>query len=255
MALACQNLSFGNDKDSLDLLRAVLAKNTHKEVQVEACLATAQRLSGNIQIIQVLKERPEIAKSYEQAYGKEYVAELQKTDVAKVEAEIAGLYKDVGDKYAPEMKTDRLTQLCQRVGQTGGAGAEALLRSLLEKDKRREVQGNACLGLAEALKSRANGMPEAKAKEAEKVRKESEQLFERAVDKYADVELYRRQLKMGGTKVVTVGDRAKGELFELKHLAIGMVVPEVEGEDADGKTFKLSDYRGKVVLLDFWGNW
>jgi cytochrome oxidase Cu insertion factor (SCO1/SenC/PrrC family) len=37
--------------------------------------------------------------------------------------------------------------------------------------------------------------------------------------------------------------------------AIGRPAPEIEGEDLDGKTFKLSDYRGKVVVLDFWGNW
>jgi hypothetical protein len=37
--------------------------------------------------------------------------------------------------------------------------------------------------------------------------------------------------------------------------AVGMKAPEIEGEDIDGKKFKLSDYRGKVVLLDFWGNW
>ena len=28
-----------------------------------------------------------------------------------------------------------------------------------------------------------------------------------------------------------------------------------EGKDIDGKRFKLSDYRGKIVVLDFWGNW
>ena len=28
--------------------------------------------------------------------------------------------------------------------------------------------------------------------------------------------------------------------------------PEIAGIDADGKRFQLSDYRGKVVLLDFW---
>ncbi len=37
--------------------------------------------------------------------------------------------------------------------------------------------------------------------------------------------------------------------------AIGQVAPEIEGEDLDGVRFRLSDYRGKVVVLDFWGNW
>lgn len=36
---------------------------------------------------------------------------------------------------------------------------------------------------------------------------------------------------------------------------IGSAAPEIEGEDIDGQRFKLSDYRGKVVLLDFWGHW
>jgi len=36
---------------------------------------------------------------------------------------------------------------------------------------------------------------------------------------------------------------------------VGMVAPEIEAEDIDGQVFKLSDYRGKVVVLDFWGDW
>jgi len=53
----------------------------------------------------------------------------------------------------------------------------------------------------------------------------------------------------------TVKDYAEGALFEMRHLTVGKQAPDVEGEDLDGKRFKLSDYRGKVVLLDFWGNW
>lgn len=35
----------------------------------------------------------------------------------------------------------------------------------------------------------------------------------------------------------------------------GLPAPEIAGEDLDGVPLRLSDYRGKVVLLDFWGNW
>lgn len=38
-------------------------------------------------------------------------------------------------------------------------------------------------------------------------------------------------------------------------LAAGRLAPEITGVDLDGTDFKLSDYRGKVVLLDFWGTW
>jgi hypothetical protein len=36
---------------------------------------------------------------------------------------------------------------------------------------------------------------------------------------------------------------------------IGKPAPEISGEDGDGRSFRLSDYRGKVVLLDFWATW
>jgi hypothetical protein len=50
-------------------------------------------------------------------------------------------------------------------------------------------------------------------------------------------------------------DEAKEALAEVQKLAIGTAAPEIDGIDVDGVKFKLSDYRGKVVLLDFWGFW
>jgi hypothetical protein len=43
--------------------------------------------------------------------------------------------------------------------------------------------------------------------------------------------------------------------FERERLQIGMPVPDIQSEDTQGVEFKLSDYRGKVVVLDFWGDW
>jgi RNA polymerase sigma factor (sigma-70 family) len=55
----------------------------------------------------------------------------------------------------------------------------------------------------------------------------------------------------------TLGTGARWELEELRHptFAVGKVAPEIEGTDAEGKSFKLSDYRGKVVVLTFSANW
>lgn len=49
--------------------------------------------------------------------------------------------------------------------------------------------------------------------------------------------------------------RIDGAQFKREKLQMGMVAPDIEGEDIDGVKFKLSDYRGKVVVLDFWGDW
>jgi len=49
--------------------------------------------------------------------------------------------------------------------------------------------------------------------------------------------------------------RIQGPRFEKERLQIGMTAPDIEGVDLDGVPFKLSDYRGKVVVLDFWGDW
>jgi AhpC/TSA family len=37
--------------------------------------------------------------------------------------------------------------------------------------------------------------------------------------------------------------------------AVGTMAPEIIGPDTDGAEFKLSDYRGKIVMVDFWGDW
>ena len=47
----------------------------------------------------------------------------------------------------------------------------------------------------------------------------------------------------------------EGNAYQLQNLRIGMVAPDIVAKDFDGVEFKLSDYRGKVVVLDFWGNW
>jgi hypothetical protein len=54
---------------------------------------------------------------------------------------------------------------------------------------------------------------------------------------------------------VNAGAAARPTGPRVEGLKVGNLAPDIENEDLDGETFKLSDYRGKVVMLDFWGNW
>ena len=42
---------------------------------------------------------------------------------------------------------------------------------------------------------------------------------------------------------------------DTKLLAVGITAPDWQLSDADGKAHSLSEYRGRVVVLDFWATW
>jgi hypothetical protein len=141
------------------------------------------------------------------------------------------------------VESPKLAQVCQSLRYNQSPAAEKLLRGVMEKNPSHEVKGQATYSLAFSLHRQAARA--ANPNDADKVRQESEALFDQVIKDYADVKSFRG----------TLADAARGDLFEMHNLAIGKAAPEIEGEDLDGKKFKLSDYRGKVVVLDFWGNW
>jgi hypothetical protein len=78
-----------------------------------------------------------------------------------------------------------------------------------------------------------------------KLEAEAIQLFHELAEKYGD------QKHRGKT----LGEYARAAIFEIQGLGVGKPAPDIEGEDIEGRRLKLSDYRGKVVVLDFWGHW
>jgi hypothetical protein len=142
-------------------------------------------------------------------------------------------------------KSEQLGPACVALANSFGAennpAIEKKLRQIAEKNPHKEVRGQACFALAQLLHRQSEGV----APNKEKAAKDAENFLNLAIEKYGDVK----------TPQGTLGDRAKDALAEIKQFGYGHLMPDIQGEDADGKTFKLSDYLGKVVLLDFWGNW
>ena len=45
------------------------------------------------------------------------------------------------------------------------------------------------------------------------------------------------------------------ELARMKGIAIGQPAPAINTSDASGSEFKLDQWKGKMVLIDFWASW
>jgi hypothetical protein len=164
MATLCQSPSIRSalDEDRRHLVSAVLAKSKYRPAQGQACFALAHQAETRLRSAQRLKERPEMAKSWQGSLGKETVEVLVNADVETLSKEAESLYKRVIKDFG----------------------------DLIDSDNKK------------------------------------------------------------------LSETAKEKLDELPYpILVGKPAPEIEGEDIDGKKFKLGDYRGKVVLLDFWGNW
>lgn len=78
-----------------------------------------------------------------------------------------------------------------------------------------------------------------------------------STDLKINLELLRDQYGDVAFRDTTFGNLAEALLspHQKSDLEIGRIAPEITGLDVDGKQFQLSDFQGKVVLLDFWGDW
>ncbi|MBI5432273.1 MAG: redoxin domain-containing protein [Planctomycetes bacterium] len=140
---------------------------------------------------------------------------------------------------------------------------EVFLRRAAQESPHRGVQGFALYTLAESLglqttRFAPNAEPGAAgpsmtpiaADELATRKHQARSVLQRVLSDFADTPPPSARLPKDWVK-----RRAQGLLFELEHLQLGMVAPDFEAVDEHGEPWKLSDYEGRVVLLDFWGNW
>jgi hypothetical protein len=142
---------------------------------------------------------------------------------------------------------------------------EEFLTAALETNPHRDVQGMACLALAQLLRNqlhiadRVIDRPDwitrydaiLGQEYFEAMRGTGRLAFEQRVEG-----LFARATEFGDVVNIsnsgTVSEKAKMELFDMRYLSVGRFAPDIEGQDQEGRPFKLGDYRGKVVLLYFW---
>jgi peroxiredoxin len=166
---------------------------------------------------------------------------------------------------------------------------DRLFRPLFEGARDREIKATSTLALAQYLEFKArlaanvrknaptrSSAPTEYAKhllacDAEGMKAEAEQLLEHVSRDYADVPFVRARgadtyvsdrgltsrdvTEHDLAEKLTLAEVAQSRLDEMLNLAVGKPAPEIEGLGVDGKPLKLDDYRGKVVVLVFWGTW
>lgn len=163
--------------------------------------------------------------------------------------------------------SEKLGPASNSIARSRSAAAEQLLRAVLKDSPDEQVRAQACYALATLLEIEAGivdqlaeqpelaprvlqyygteyGRHLAALKKAD-LESQREQVYEQLLRSFPDVQ----------ARDETMGETAKRMLFRIRNLSVGKIAPEIEGQDVHGEPFKLSDYRGKVVMLTFWGHW
>jgi len=175
--------------------------------------------------------------------GGDFDAEKYADAVGELNAKFLDRYsqfaKDNADDATATEAKKLVKQMVTGLGSSSAPAVTEKLRTLINKSDDKELIGPASLALGQHLGKRYEKAFQKKDKAAAaKFSEEAEAVLEKTAKDF-----------------VSLSNPAKEALFDLTKLAIGRTAMEIDGEDIDGKKFKLSDYRGKVVVIDFWGHW
>lgn len=135
------------------------------------------------------------------------------------------------EKY--HLRSPKLAPVCLALASSKDTLSLSLLEKIAGTNPDPKVQGVAALAQAIALK----GMSD----DTEAMRRRLT-LLRKAIINSADIEV----------DGVLVAKIAEDELYVILHLAKGRVAPDLSGTDSGGRTMKLSDHEGKVIVLLFW---
>ncbi len=221
----------------------------------------AEKNSKDPIVLEVLRQAMQIANSTDSA---SYTAWETNQSHFPVGSQAETIRRIIALLMRDHMKSDKLGPIIDRARYGYRLDYDTFLTAVMNDNPNREMQALACLALAQYLHDRLRAVQLVEESQALESRYEAifgkgylpklrrlkeagledriEQLFEQA-SKYEDV-----QPRFGNT----VALQAQSALYDIRNLSVGKIAPDIEGKDQDGKSFKLSDYRGKSVLLYFW---
>jgi len=146
--------------------------------------------------------------------------------------ETEAIHKSIETRH---LKSAKLIPVCMALVTSGGLRSLAILEKIQANHPDKKTQGVAALAAAMVLKTLGD--------DAEIMRKRLTYL-RKAIVESSEVDL-------GGT---TVAKLAEDELYIIRFLTKGRVAPDLSGLDSAGRPLKLSDHKGKVILLLFWSS-
>ena len=258
------------------ILRRIREINPRREVQEEARWALAIRLVESAGLAAMIGTcSPESRQRLIQHWGPDRIAKLEGTDPSiralEVEELLLRLTDHANDRALPRICFELMAIYTRLPAEDQAerayhSSAERLLRLISETNPDRRVRATACFSLAKYQMGLAQEVARLKLSPRQSLEywiirlgreraeqlgeldpaalnKHAEQLLEGIVHDYADVPDL--------VAFRPLGDLAKAALLALRGPAIGRTAPEIVGDDVEAKAMKLSDYRGKVVLLNF----
>ncbi len=120
----------------------------------------------------------------------------------------------------------------------------AAAEKLMKRNQHREVHARACYYLVERLMNSLLGrLPYQQHNVSPETVAQCRHYLERLKKEFPEYDHF-----LYGT----YGKAAERLLYDIDHLLVGKTPPELAGTDVTGMQVKLSDFRGKFVIVDFW---
>ena len=212
------------------------------EEEQESVVAARREMEVDItnQVLELTRERDDASRNI-----RDLVWYINRTKGDARENIFNELISQYGDSDRLTRLTEELGSRCRPIGAKRNLVARTYSRKVLTKKFRvmrhsswpttwNKSENSPSIPMTNIFQSRTE----------EQLDEEIESLLNQCQEEFADV-------ARGNS---TIGQLATAKLFAAR-ISVGKPAPEITGVDLDEVDFKLSDYRGKVVMIDFWGDW